>query len=326
MNYQDKVYGGAEISEPVLLDVLNSSALQRLKHVNQYGTWVLVRPDFNTTRFEHSVGVMILLKKFGADLSEQIAGLIHDVSHAAFSHVVDYLFGREKIQDYHDEFSEQIVAKTDLPGILRKHGFDIGELLNEDNFSLLKQPMPALCADRLDYFLRDGMVFRLFDKQFSERVLGDVKILDKKFIFQNLNIAQEAAEMWLKIGEFIWSNPLQSTFFQILADAMKVGLERGIISHEDLFGTDQELLTKLKEIGCQEILDRLALIGPDIKIKQVDADWDFHVFTKARSVDPWVSRAGEIKLLSEIVPEFKKRLQDFIESRKDGYKIKILAD
>jgi len=51
-----------------------------------------------TTRFDHSVGVMLLIRKLGAGsspasalLKEQVAALLHDVSHTAFSHVIDYV-------------------------------------------------------------------------------------------------------------------------------------------------------------------------------------------------------------------------------------------
>ena len=35
---------------------------------------------------------MLLIKKLGGSVEEQIAGLLHDVSHTAFSHVIDYVF------------------------------------------------------------------------------------------------------------------------------------------------------------------------------------------------------------------------------------------
>ena len=35
----------------------------------------------------------MLLAKKGASLTEQIAGLIHDVSHTVFSHVIDRVVG-----------------------------------------------------------------------------------------------------------------------------------------------------------------------------------------------------------------------------------------
>ena len=44
------------------------------------------------TRYEHSVGVMLLARRVGGGLREQVAALLHDVSHTAFSHVIDHVF------------------------------------------------------------------------------------------------------------------------------------------------------------------------------------------------------------------------------------------
>ncbi len=97
MDYKDRVYGRTEIFEPIILELLASPALQRLKGVDQFGYlpgYAIVPaggfPGGPVSRFEHSVGVYLLLRKYGAPLEEQIAGLLHDVSHAVFSHSIDY--------------------------------------------------------------------------------------------------------------------------------------------------------------------------------------------------------------------------------------------
>ena len=36
---------------------------------------------------------MLLALKFGSSLEEQIKALLHDISHSAFSHVIDYVLG-----------------------------------------------------------------------------------------------------------------------------------------------------------------------------------------------------------------------------------------
>ena len=92
MKYLDQVYGENEINEPVILEIIASPEMQRLKGVDQAGYFEPYFPGVQHTRFEHSMGVYLLLKKYGAPLEEQIAGLIHDISHPAFSHAGDYYF------------------------------------------------------------------------------------------------------------------------------------------------------------------------------------------------------------------------------------------
>lgn len=54
--------------------------------------------------YDHSMGVFVILRARGAPLEEQIAGLLHDVSHTAFSHVGDWVYGKEnQDKDYQND-------------------------------------------------------------------------------------------------------------------------------------------------------------------------------------------------------------------------------
>jgi HD superfamily phosphohydrolase len=126
MKINDIVYGEWEI-EDVLGELLLSSPVQRLKRIHQGGASYLVNPKWNITRYEHSVGVMLLVKKLGGSMEEQIAALLHDVSHTAFSHVIDFVLER-KNEDYHEMIFQSIVEKSIIPDILTKHGYNSQEV------------------------------------------------------------------------------------------------------------------------------------------------------------------------------------------------------
>ena len=157
---KDRVYGVVEVKEPVLIELMKSKAMHRLKGINQHSTLVFYDHKYNISRYEHSVGVMILLKKLNAPLKEQIAGLLHDISHTAFAHVMDKAFGDSRTDDYHEKFYERMLLGSDIPAVLEKHGFDVRDFIDEKKFTLLDKDMPDLCADRLDYFFRDTLVDR----------------------------------------------------------------------------------------------------------------------------------------------------------------------
>src|SRR5271170_653561 len=89
-------YGTFVVTEPVLLELFDSESLARLKKIHQYGVNYFVKKGSPWySRYEHSVGVWALLRRFGASLEEQVAGLLHDLSHTVFSHVGDLVFKRE---------------------------------------------------------------------------------------------------------------------------------------------------------------------------------------------------------------------------------------
>ena len=67
----DYIYGEFEI-EDILEELINCKAVQRLKKIHQVGATYLVQKNLNVTRYEHSLGVMLLIKRLGGSLEEQI--------------------------------------------------------------------------------------------------------------------------------------------------------------------------------------------------------------------------------------------------------------
>ena len=93
-NVSDTIYGDFKINEPVLIDLLLSPAIQRLKLVLQHGITALIglTPSPPITRYEHSLGAMLLVRQAGGNIEAQASALLHDVAHTALSHVVDGVF------------------------------------------------------------------------------------------------------------------------------------------------------------------------------------------------------------------------------------------
>src|SRR3954466_12988600 len=73
MVYDDPIYGPESIAEPVLLDLLGSEGLGRLKGVLQHGVTALLEITKPITRYEHSVGVMLLARRVGGGPREPVA-------------------------------------------------------------------------------------------------------------------------------------------------------------------------------------------------------------------------------------------------------------
>lgn len=128
MIYHDRIYGPFEINAPVLLDLMQSAAMQRLHGVLQHGVSALVEITRPVTRFEHSLGVMALVGRLGAPLEEQIAA-------------------------------------------------------------------PALCADRLDYFFRDGLDLGLATPDEVQNVLNHLAVHGGRIVVDDVPAAR-----WLGIA------------------------------------------------------------------------------------------------------------------------------
>jgi len=327
MLYNDDVYGRLEIKEKVLIDLINSKAVQRLNGIYQGPSFLLttnrIFKKYKNTRFEHSVGVLILLKKLRAELNEQIAGLLHDISHTVFSHVTDFLFNRHIQHDYHEKFHDKMILKSDIPLILKKHHIDINEIFDEKKFTLLEKELPDLCADRIDYFLRDMTIYDTVIKNNVNNILDSLIKFENEIVFNNLSIARLFAEKYIEANKLLWCNPYQVALFKLISDTLKLGLSEGIITQEDIFTTDNEVLTKLKNSDNKEIDEKLNTIF-NLKIIEDKNNYDYHLKSKIRCVDPKVLINDKLSRLSETDVSYKKLMNDFINKTSKGFFIKVI--
>lgn len=323
MIYNDLVYGKQEIKEPVILELIKTKAMQRLKGINQGGLHQSLTLNSRTNRFTHSVGVFLLLRNFNAPLEEKIAGLLHDISHTVFSHALDFYFNTHTTHDYHEKYHEEIIMNSKIPLILKKHNINLDYILNEKNFPLLENEIPDICADRIDYFLRDMVDLGKITRKQANRILSDGIIVHKnEFIFNNLEDAKFSAMNYIKANEMYWSNPLQCTFFQLTSEIAKIAFDNKIINQEDFFKTDKEFVDKLLKSKNNEILNKWNLLK-NLKVVEDKKNYDYHLKTKPRHIDPKILINGSIKRLSELDVEFKERLDNYLKKMNDGFYIRI---
>jgi HD superfamily phosphohydrolase len=183
---KDTVHDHIEI-DGVAADLLDTPAVQRLRHVKQLGTVQLVYPSANHTRFEHSLGVYHLasraLDHLGiegrrADRIEA-AAMLHDVGHGPFSHNLESLTHR-RTGKYHDDVDE-LLATGAVGEVLRDHDLDperiAGLVAGEGPYGGLVSG--ELDVDRMDYLVRDayhtGVPYGTID---TERFVRELTFVD----------------------------------------------------------------------------------------------------------------------------------------------------
>ncbi len=318
MLINDRVYGKEMIYDKVLQELIVSAPLQRIKKINQAGSSKYVCSGKDITRYEHCIGVMILLRRLGTDIKEQIAGLLHDVPHTAFSHVIDFVF-KSKEHDYHEGFMEKIVMNSEIPEILKRHDIDVGEILDEKNFPILERKLPDLCADRVDYTLRDSKAFGT-----NPTKTGSFIVHDNEIIMKDFKSAQTFGNQYLDADERSWSHPREVASFQVMADAISIALENKILTEDDLFTDDDTVFEILKNSGNEKILDKIAVLTPDFSVVEDEKDYDWRVFNKVRYIDPKYIEDDQILRLSETDEIYKKRLEEHNDRFSKGLFLRVL--
>ncbi|WP_443939568.1 HD domain-containing protein [Pedobacter sp. MW01-1-1] len=239
----DFLYGNMDVPK-VFEDLLNTDALKRLAGIHQSGAIFLVNPDICHSRLEHAIGVMMLIRKLGGSELEQIAGLLHDVSHTAFSHVGDYVFDNLE-EDYHEKIFAESITASAIPDVLFKHGYGIGEIIH-GQFTILEQPQPFLCADRLDYTLRDAIYAGIITRQRAKDFLKSVVLKDGMIMLQSESEVNWINEIFEKLNNEVFKLPLHLYANGKMAELIKDLLKKGALHENDLFKTDTLLLNKIR--------------------------------------------------------------------------------
>jgi len=323
MKYTDRVYGNFEITEPVILDLINSPTFQRLKEIDQAGYFEPHFPGTAHSRFEHSIGDYLLLKMYGAPIEEQIAGLIHDVSHSAFSHCIDYVLdvGSEKTHNHQDNVFDEFVRKSEIPEILKKYNLDLGYIWDDKNFPLKENDLPDLCSDRIDYSLRTATVFKEIEngKYFTDNLLAE----NGKWIFKDFESAEKYAKLFLKLNTDYYAGLPSAVMFRTVGDYLRYALSKNYISETDLYTTDKIVLEKIEpHIKADSNLSLLSdRMNNKIGFRNNPNDYNGKVFCKSRVVNPLCLHEGEIKRVSDIKPSWNDIIKQ--ESRPKEYFLKF---
>ena len=123
MEVYDIIHGSIQIC-PLAKKIIDTFEFQRLRNIKQLGCCNYVFPSSTHTRFEHSIGVYHLARKYvdilnknGQYFTERdkdcisIAGLIHDIGHGPYSHLFDELFPEKQNHEYRSGELLKIINK-----------------------------------------------------------------------------------------------------------------------------------------------------------------------------------------------------------------------
>ena len=252
-------------------------------------------PFKDVTRYEHSLGVFILLRRLGAPLREQIAGLLHDVSHTAFSHAVDFVVTSHE-QDHHERLKPQVLGHEDLAAAIHRLGFAPSDFYDDSIYPLLEQPLPWLCADRLDYFLRDGTACGVVKPDFVASVLSCLRVVDGKLALASVDVAREAVVRFEMMNHQWWAGPVEAYIYNEFADALREGIRTGVLQFDDLMEDDAFVLARLDSSGNALIGEKLANVRRP-RPELVHA-YSPRIIPKERWLDPPVQLNGTATRLS----------------------------
>jgi uncharacterized protein len=164
--FSDPVHGFISVPKGLILELVASEEVQRLRRIRQLGVGHMVFPGAEHSRFGHALGAMALMHDVLTSISEKgtdisademeaamAAALLHDVGHGPFSHTLEH----ELLSDFHHEqMSRALIGRLNerLNGRL-----DLTLSIFDDTYErhwFHQLVSSQLDMDRLDYLRRDS--------------------------------------------------------------------------------------------------------------------------------------------------------------------------
>jgi len=202
MEIYDIIHGNIQVDE-VAKKIIDTPEFQRLRNIKQLGCCNYVFPSAVHTRFEHSIGVYYLAKKYISILNtdEQftekdekcivIGALIHDLGHGPYSHLFDELIPKDKNHEYRSiELLKHMNQKYNLE--ITDDEISMIYMIIKPNYNEIKEKKylyqivtnaNGIDVDRFDYIMRDIKMTGLNYGIEYERIMNHSYIKDNEIIY-----------------------------------------------------------------------------------------------------------------------------------------------
>ena len=320
MKVTDIIWRKTEIVDKDILAVLNHSATQRLKKIwiSSYG--YLFNLQRSSTRFEHSLGVYLLLRHFKAPKREQLAGLIHDISHTALSHLSTYAIqGKYTGEEFHELMQKKFIVGSGMADLLTKLGYSPDDLLHTSNFTLLENNLPDICADRLDYALRDGLHLQILSRQQADTILAGLTVNNREFVFSNEEAAFLYSFNFYLLSLMFYGSPSEAHFNNDFGMLVKYAMKIGVLKDKDWFSDDVYLIGKIKRSKKPKIQKWLETYNQNLVVYEDSKNPTKIYPKKIRVVDPKILIGNKLQRLTDINDLYRKLIVDYKSGHKGHY-------
>lgn len=266
------------------------------------------------SRFDHSMGVALIVWHFTADAAQAMSGLLHDIATPVFAHVVDFLNGDHMTQESTEsQTAERIRSSQQLGQILRKCELPFAAVADYHIYPIADNDSPKLSADRLEYTLGNGVNFGLITKAqaaafYADLTVGTNESGQAELVFRTPDIGLRFAQTALKCSE-IYISDADRYAMQILSELLKQAIDGGILEEADLWQQESTVIAKLQDSALSGQWQRFCGLSRMLRQDAPGSDGTWRqIFAKKRCIDPYVQGHGRV---SALFPDFGRQLTAF---------------
>lgn len=259
-------------------EIVDTVIFQRLRGIRQLAGAHLVYPSAQHSRFEHSIGTMHIAGYAGETLFSKgyfgdedkvqqlrLAALLHDIGHGPFSHLFEEVL-MEKHNINHEDMGKQIISRSEISDILRKHGYNSSDIcklsFGQSNIQFFNEIISgALSADMMDYLPRDGLFTGVeYGKIDYHRLISSFEVTTDGHLAINKSALYSLESMLISRYEMY-----KAVYFHKTVRSAEVMLLRSIMLADEQLNLTDKTLNKYLSLTDEITLERIRLLGNDNK-------------------------------------------------------------
>ncbi|MFC2329750.1 MAG: hypothetical protein ACFNKL_01565 [Treponema sp.] len=331
-----------------LLDYIKTPAMQRLSGAGLLcGTdWTpLYKNRFYYSRLDHSIGAALIIFNFTHDKVQTLAGLFHDISTPAFSHVMDFKNGDRLTQTSTEGLTEEMIrSSSEICVLLQRDGISVEEIADYHKYPVADNDIPRLSADRLEYMFPSGAALQgSWSLEEIKRIYKDICVLKNEYGcdelgFCSLDCAELYTRKFLETGHILQLNENKLTLellAQIISCAEKLELIRQtdfyMLSESEIIRRfDDALNCKQKDFNEFRILHRTFREMTEIihSAEPIQGCFCVNIDVKQRWINPLVCTAKDVppRRIADISDDTARLIKSFLEYKDTPYGCVKLSD
>lgn len=236
-----------------LLDFMNTDVLQRLKDIGmncgvEYTSFPLFKRCRSYSRYDHSVGVALIVWHFTGNIQQSVAGLLHDIATPVFAHTIDFLNNDHLLQQSTENETETMIRQSlELKELLEKYHLSFDDVSDYHRYPLADNEMPQLTADRLEYSLGNMYNYGFVTIEKIKHYYDHIYVNDTKdeLVFNDLLSAADFTRQVFE-NSYVYISDEDRWAMETLAQILKAALQEGVIKKADLYTTEKKVIAQLK--------------------------------------------------------------------------------
>lgn len=245
------------------------------------------------SRFDHSVGVALIIWHFTGSMEQTLAGLFHDITTPVFAHVVDFLHGDHLRQESTEAgVAECIASSTEICGLLQHYGISIDQISDYHRYPIADNDAPALAADRLEYTMGNLWNYGFADLDQIRSAYHDLAIGMNESGREEIMFSTPETAVWFTRSAlknaYVYVADEDRFAMQALADLLHWAMERNVIYYEDLWTTEHTVISRLQtDPDCKARWDEFCKYAHLLQSAQKpDQGYWVRIGAKKRWIDP----------------------------------------